>query len=522
MHESRSSPDLAALARSWRIVVPFAIVTPLVAFVLTSSKPATYESSADVLLSRESFVIADLQNYNFFYRARLIWTQAQIARLPSVAESVVAAAGVADKGPYGFLAQSSVDADGSTDLMTFRVRDGDPDEADRLATIYAEQYIRHRRALDTQSLRKAIRVVGRQLAGSGVDRDPAVYADLVQKQLQLQTALASVETNAILVRSGAEAARIAPQPSGVWTRGLALGLIVGIGLAALGLLLDPRAKTGQEISEQLGLPLLGRLPLAPQPRRRARGLALLRRDDSSYVEAMQVVRTSLELDEHAREQRVIMVTSAVDGEGKSTTVANLAVALARAGRDVVLAELDLKRPSLARLFGIPAAPGLAEVVLERQSVDTVVHVIPLGGSRNGPARPGARDLDAPAGTLRVVVGGASASADSSQIVTDAGLASALAQIRTLGEIVLVDGPPLVQSSDALALSAHVDALLLVAQMRRYRRRYGSAVRHALALSPALPLGLIVIGERRELEYDTLRARAERRPSSPDTYAVRPA
>ena len=69
-----------------------------------------------------------------------------------------------------------------------------------------------------------------------------------------------------------------------------------------------------------------------------------------------------------------MVTSAVAGEGKSTTTANLAVALARAGRDVVLVELDLRRPSLARLFGIPPRPGVTEVVLGGRSIDTFMHV----------------------------------------------------------------------------------------------------------------------------------------------------
>ena len=499
MHESRSSLALAALARSWRIVLPFAIVTPLVAFVLTASKPATYESSADVLSSRESFVMSNLQNYNFFYRARQIWTQAQIARLPSVAERVVAAAGIADRGPFGFLAQSSVDADGSTDVMTFRVRDSDPDEAARLATIYAQQYIRHRRSLDMQSVRKALRVVGRELNRVRVEgREPAIYADLVQQQQQLRTVLASVRTDAVLLRPGTEATRIAPQPQRALTRGFALGLITGIGLAALGRLLDPRATSADDVSEQLDLPLLGRLPREARPSRRRGALALLRRDDSPYVEAMQLLRTSLELDERARALQILMVTSAVAGEGKSTTTANLAVALARAGRDVVLVELDLGRPSLAGLFGIPPEPGVADVVVEGRSIETVMHVIPLGGSSDGGARLDGLDAAAPSGRLRLVVAGAAASTESSEVFTGARLAGALDQLRSLGEIVLVDGPPLLQSGDALALSARVDGLLLLAQMRKYRRRYGPAIRHALALSPALPLGLVVIDELPEL------------------------
>ena len=517
MHESRSSLAIAALARSWRIILPFAIVTPLVAFVLTASRPATYESSADVLSSRESFVLSNLQNYNFFYRARLIWTQAQLARLPAVAEKVVAAAGVPGKGPFGFLAQSSVDADGSTDVMTFRVRDADPSEATRLATIYAQQYIDHRRALDTQSIRNAIRVVGRELERARLEgRGPDIYADLVQQQQQLQTALASVRTNAVLLRPGSEAARIAPQPRRALTRGLVLGLIMGIGLAAVARLLDPRARSAQDISEQLNLPLLGRLPLADRRSRRG-ALAVLRREDSPYVDAIQLLRTSLDIDERARELRVLMVTSAVAGEGKSTTAANLAVALARGGRDVALVELDLKRPSLSRLFGLPSGPGVADVVVGGRSIDAVTHVVPLGGSRDDAARLGGREADAPA--LRLVTAGAAA--DSDQIVTGPRLASVLDQLRSLGDIVLVDSPPLLQSSDALAISAHVDGVLFVAQMRKYRRSHGPAVRHALAMSPARPLGLVVIGERHELEYETADVRAGRTSSASNPYLVRP-
>jgi len=521
MHESRPTQNPAALARSWRIILPFAIVTPLVALVLTASKPATYESSADILSSRESFVLSNLQNYNFFYRARLIWTQAQLARLPTVAERVVAAAGIADRGPYGFLAQSSVDADGSTDVMTFRVRDADPAEATRLATIYAQQYIRHRRALDTQSIRNAIRVVGRELERARSEgRNPAIYADLVQQQQQLQTALASVRTNATLLRPGSEATRIAPQPRPALIRGFVLGLIMGIGLAAVARVLDPRARSAEDISEQLDLPLLGRLPLEEQSSRRRGALALLRRDESPYVDAIQLLRTTLELDERARGQRVLMVTSAVAGEGKSTTTANLAVALARAGRDVVLVELDLRRPSLARLFGIPRGPGVAEVVRGGRSIEAVMHVIPLFGSVDSAAKLDRRDSTAPSGTLRLVTAGATASAYSGEIVAGNRMASALDRLKSLGEIVLVDSPPIIQSSDALALSAHVDGLLFVAQMRKYRRRHATAVRHALAMSPALPLGLVVIGEQHELEYSA-DARVERSTSTPNPYVVRP-
>jgi uncharacterized protein involved in exopolysaccharide biosynthesis len=196
MDKSRSSRTVAdtlvELARKWRLIVPFAVVTPLVVFASASSQPAVYSSSADVLLNRQGFVISNLQDPTFWYPNRAQLTQARLARLPEVAQRVVDAAGLADRGRYGFLAQSWVQAGQYTDVMTFHVRDSDPRLAARLATIYAEQYIAYRRAVDTHSLRRATRVVDRQLAqASSGSRDPVLYADLVQKQQRLHTALAS-------------------------------------------------------------------------------------------------------------------------------------------------------------------------------------------------------------------------------------------------------------------------------------------------------------------------------------------
>src|SRR5262249_23545333 len=151
MYESRS-PQAAqervrALARRWRIFLPFAIVAPLVAFALVSSRPPVYESSAQVLLSREGSVIAGLTDPTFQHPTRNLSTQVEIARLPDVAALVAKSARIEDGAP-GFLARSSVVAEGGTDIMSFRVHDRDPGRASRLATTYAQQYVNYRTALD--------------------------------------------------------------------------------------------------------------------------------------------------------------------------------------------------------------------------------------------------------------------------------------------------------------------------------------------------------------------------------------
>jgi succinoglycan biosynthesis transport protein ExoP len=524
MHESRSLQavleKLAALGRRWRIFVPFAIVTPLVVLALTSSTPRMYESSAEVLLNRQGVDLSGLRDSTVSYPIRTLMTQAELARLYEVARRVVEAAELPELDAFGFLGQSSVIAEGWTDLMTFQVRDRDPEQAARLATIYAEQYVAYRKDLDTQSLRRAIAVVGGQLKRSRAQgTDPSIYGDLVQKQQQLDTALTSLEANATLVGPAVDATRIAPRPLRASLIALALGLIVGIGLAGLAGLLDPRARTANEISELLGLPLLARLPVERRTRRGSDGLVMLRREDGPEAEAIRVLRANL-VDPLASQQGIVMVTSSVAGEGKSTTVANLAVALALAGRSVALVDLDLRRPAIRRLFHLPSSPGMAEVVRGTTELEDALHLVPLDRPRDqaddGPQPAKEQSLR---GTLRIVTAGAAPSADATEIVAGRALPAALDSLRRVADVVLVDSPPLLQSSDALGLSALADGLLFIANTRLYRRRYTQEIARLLALSPASPLGLVVIGEPGELEFVARHAYVDRRDLHRDLGAL---
>jgi Mrp family chromosome partitioning ATPase/capsular polysaccharide biosynthesis protein len=498
MHESRSpqaaQERLLALARRWRIFLPFAIVTPLVALAFASSEPAMYESSAEVLLSREGSVIAGLKDPTFLYPRRNLSTQAQLARLPDVGRRVAQDAGL-EEGAFGFLAHSSVVADGETDLMTFRVRDGDPDRASRLATTYAEAYIAYRTALDTQAMRRALAVVDRQLSQARAHgADASAYTDLVSQQQRLHTGLAVLEANATLVRPGSAAVQIAPRPTRDLLGAIGLGLVVGLGLAGLVNLLDSRARSADDISEQLGLPLLGRLPLE----RRARGsaLAMLRSEEDRSTEAVRLLRASFELDELGRRQGIVMATSSVAGEGKSTTIANLSAALALAGRTVVLVDLDLRQPVISRLFDLPPTPGIAEVIHGTTELDDVLRTVPLARAVERGTRP--RETATTAGALLVVTAGSRVD-DPTGLVTRPALASTLESLRSRADLVLLDAPPLLQASDALTLSTYVDGLLFVASTKTYRRKYARELARLFAASEVETIGLVVIGDSGELE-----------------------
>ena len=113
---------------------------------------------------------------------------------------------------------------------------------------------------------------------------------------------------------------------------------------------------------------------------------------SEKAEPFRVLRTNLEYVGLERKPKTIMVTSALEGEGKSTTAANLAVALASAGHHVVLVDLDLRRPYLDRFFGMRNAPTLMDVALGRIRLEEALVPFAFGGpSSPAPSANGANE-----------------------------------------------------------------------------------------------------------------------------------
>ena len=145
--------------------------------------------------------------------------------------------------------------------------------------------------------------------------------------------------------------------------GLILGLVIGVGLAFLRDALNTRVRSAEEVQEKLGLALLSRVPEPPKDLRGGAGIVMLARPEAPEAEAYRIAATNLGFVNLDRGARTIMFTSALRGEGKSTTAANVAVALARSGARVILVDLDLKRPSQARLFGLGKGPGFTNVAL---------------------------------------------------------------------------------------------------------------------------------------------------------------
>ena len=227
---------------------------------------------------------------------------------------------------------------------------------------------------------------------------------------------------------------------------------------------------------------------------------------SAEAESFRVLRATLDFANAEHGSRTIMITSAVDSEGKSTTVANLAVALARAGRRVVLIDADVGRPHLHRLFSLDERPGLTDLELGDTKLEEALQPISLTEEASDAEHSGVR-MD-PIGSLEVLPGG-SALQDPDELGFDNAVGRIIQRLRDRADIVLVDAPPLLMGH-AIALSAHVDAVVVVVRLKALRASALQDMSRILEASPATKLGFILTGVDKSEGYGQHQRYAERR------------
>jgi len=227
---------------------------------------------------------------------------------------------------------------------------------------------------------------------------------------------------------------------------LAIGFVVsgaaGVGLAWLRETLDRGLRSGGELERQLGLPCLGQVP-------HLKGIAgkgtkphlyLLDKPRSAYAESIRSVGTYLRMSNIDDPPRVIQITSAIPGEGKTTFAASLATLLAKSGQQTVLIDLDLHHPSVARELGLEVEHCLVDYMLGDAALEDVIHTTEFG---------------------LAVLPVRRQTADPSVLVGSERLKQLLATMRERFDYVVVDSPPLLLVTDPKTTSAQVDASVLL-------------------------------------------------------------
>ncbi len=505
-HESALRQYLQVIRRRKWIVLLCAIAVPAAAVAFSLHQEKKYQASAEVLLSRQN-LSTSLNGVNdpslSIDPARLAQTQADLARVPPVIERTLEKTGTT-MTIKAFSAASSVSTKTGADLLTFKFTSRDAALASKLATAYAASYISYRHELDTSALataRSQVQEKVAQLEAEGNTKS-ALYASLVDRDQQLATMQALQTSNASLVREAQGASQVQPKPKRNGILGLLLGLVLGIGLAFLREALDTKVRSGEEVSRKLGLPILARLPEPPKEFRNADRLAMLADPEGHSAEPYRVLRTNVEFANLEAKARAIMVTSALENEGKSTTAANLAISLARGGKRVILVDLDLRRPYLHKFFPLGRRPGFTDIALRHVAVEDALAPYPLSDGPNWSLKSRRAKTNGAvtiAGTLDVI-GSGPLPPNPGEFLGSSIVNSILDDLVRRADVVIVDTAPLLAVGDALALTAKVDAFLLVTRIDKLRRPTVRELERILVASPAKPMGIAITAAETDEAY----------------------
>jgi succinoglycan biosynthesis transport protein ExoP len=494
--------------RKWLVLVP-PVVAALVAFFVASSQHPLYQAKSSILVNTQSVVsaIANISNPAAGDPDRFLTTQASIARSRDLADRIVASAGIPGLTAGRVLSESYVDPSSNSDILYVGVTDRSAPVATRLANTYATEFTHYKTELDTAHINNALTVLKARidsLRANGATASPA-YASLVQTQGDLETIGKLLADNTSVLKRAGAAGKISPRPQRDALIGFAFGLVLGLALAFLADALDRHVRTEEELEDALQLPLLGRLPKPSRELQKTTDLVMLKQPASADAEAFRKLRTSFEFINPAGAAKTIMVTSAVEQEGKSTTIANLAIALARSDRRVVLVDLDLRRPFLNRLFHMSGRPGITDVAMKQVDLKDALRPIPLqsnfeAASTNGNLLTGQANGRSslqgllhllPAGTIPLPAG---------DLLRDSRLLNVLDQLVDRFDLVLIDAPPLLAFDDAMILSSHVDAIFAITRLNTVQRPILHEFARQLQNCQANLLGFVLTGVEHTESY----------------------
>jgi Mrp family chromosome partitioning ATPase/capsular polysaccharide biosynthesis protein len=515
------------LLKRWQLIVICFVVTGLAVF--TGSKMVTpiYQSTAIVQVTVNSNNSqADISG--LLASDQLVETEAQLAISNPVLSEVASHYAGLSLDALAMNVHTTVKA--NTQLFEIDVFDASPTRAAALANDIArtliKQQIRATQQNNIQSqqqvqqdiaqTRQQIESVSSQIANlqknGGNDGQisalQALLSGLQQHYTQWQSLLAQLELTQ--AQNGnflhiAQEAQIPVKPASPNVSlntaiGFSMGLLLGVVLAMLLEQLDTRILTVEDLKALVEWPVLATV-WRPEPSKSAVEDLINPPSHSANIEAYRILRTNLGFSLIGKPQQTLLVTSAVPGEGKTTTAANLAIFLAKAGKKTLLIDADLRRPAIGEKLQIPADKGgLSNAIVAcAQSPLTTPKIFMLPTKTFPGNEFSLGDYTQTIGipNLLVVPSGPLPPnppelLDSSAMETfQENLASSGAQV------VVFDSPPLLGLSDASILASKVDGILIVIDIERANRKNIEQMKAILAQSGGRVLGCVVNKQRRK-------------------------
>lgn len=404
---------LHVLRRARILVVVLAVVGAALGFGAGTALPAKYASTATTFVSAKSATsLSDLSSGTSYIEAA-VSGYATIATTAYVLQPVITKLHL-DTTPGALAGQVTATAANDQAVLDITVTGKNAAETSRIANAVATQL---RSAVITLTPGATTKTTASQVKLTVVN--PAV------------TPTETTNPSTLLLAAGGAVA------------GIVLAILIGL----LREVTDTRVRTPEDVKRITELPILGGTvndPTAPR-----RPLALLNAARTPRAESYRSLRTNLRFVEFEEGARSIVVTSSIDGEGKSTTAANLALAVADLGQKVLLVDADLRRPRVDRMFGIDGGVGLSDVL---------IGAVPLQDAVQAFLTTNLELL--PAGTIPP---------NPNEQLQSRAMHDLVASLHDRYDLVVFDTPPLLAVSDAAVLSGLAGGVIVVSAAGRVRR-----------------------------------------------------
>jgi polysaccharide biosynthesis transport protein len=272
--------------------------------------------------------------------------------------------------------------------------------------------------------------------------------------------------------SNAEGNVVRPDQRMLLFQGLLIGLVLGCVAALVRDYTDQGLRSGEEITETLGVSLLGSVPhMAGPPNPMAQGRKVDLEPASDVAETYRTIRTAVFFGTPDRESRTILVTSPAPGDGKSTFTSNLAIAMAQTGKRVLLVDCDFRRPVQHRIFECRPGVGLSSVLAGHESLDKAIQNTGIAGLDILPAGP--------------------VPSNPSEILNSQSFNEVLEELSVRYEHVVIDSPPVMAVADSRILAAMCSVTILVLRAESTTRKAALHTRRALQSVGAAILGVVV-------------------------------
>ncbi|MDQ3822258.1 MAG: AAA family ATPase [Actinomycetota bacterium] len=483
---------LVARRSAW-IVVLLVLLGAALMTLLRQSQGPEYRASARVVLSPIDLAAA-VAGFQGYVDPELVDDTEQRLASARQLSARVAADGDGTLGSVDEVA-AATEVSKNDATVAFSVTGSDENRVIRTANALASEYQDWRTEVFSNAIDEAIDQVETQLSREQT-RDATILEEL--NRLRILRTLTS--GNVLLVQHTRAAEKTRPSPVRDALTGGFIGLFVALLVVAAREAIDTRVRSEGEVEELLSVPVIGTVETLP---RRTKFLAPGRRNQR-YGDMYALLAASLARTRDGG-RAVIAVTSATAEEGKTTTASNLAAALARRNADVLLVDLDSRKPSLARLFKIPqTAPGIDEVIDRKVSPERAMWTISLNGrspnafpyrSRAGAADDVAQaDGDGAGGSLRVLP--MRPAAKDGIVQRSPRLRPMVSALRKKADYVVLDTPPALSVPDMTEIAQLVDMVLIVVRHGRVSRRSLNALTRLHRSWPEVQLAAVLVGTPR--------------------------